>query len=108
MQIRDLPDISRLEALQKFPKIRLEPGQQFTAQVESNVVPVEAGQIIAETLTALCNYVPESLDAFLEVLQLALLPLTDEEKKEIREAILKIEQCQQAIAEKGSVGNEPS
>lgn len=105
MQIPDFPDIGKLEALQTFPKIKLEPGEKFTAQVASNVVPVEAGQIIAETLTALCNYVPESLDAFLEVLRLALLPLTDEEKKEIREAILKIEQCQQAIAEKGSVND---
>lgn len=43
MQIRDLPDTSRLEALQKFPKIRLEPGQQFTAQVESDKEMIERG-----------------------------------------------------------------
>lgn len=99
MQIPDLPDIDRLEALQKFPKTRLEPGQRFTAQVASNVVPIEAGQIMIETLAAFCNYVPASLDAFLEVLRLALSPLTDEQKKEVREAILKIEQWQQAVGE---------
>lgn len=73
MQIPDFPDIGKLEALQTFPKIKLEPGEKFTAQVESDKEMIERG-----SLPESCEFNVDNALAYTNLahVQISVNPLT--------------------------------